>query len=142
MSALIERVDGADVAAHVDARAVGQPAVEDRDIRAQRRDAAGGLLGRAGLAHDDDVSLALEELPDAAAHELVVVEQEDPDRSGRGIVRGRGLGSVVGHLPKVVALRDADRVDRPGSSGPRTLSAGPLSSTLISDVATAWKKAP
>ena len=131
-------VDGADVAAHVDAGAVGQPAVEDRDMRTQRWDAPGRLLGGAGLAHDDDVSLALEELPDAAAHELVVVEQEDPDRRGRGIVRGRGLGSVVGHLPKVVALRDVG----PGRIGPdprdqRPCLLWPLSITLISYVSTA-----
>ena len=55
---LIDGVDGADVPAHVDAVAVGQPGVEDRHVGPQRRDAAGRLLRRARLADHLDVAAA------------------------------------------------------------------------------------
>ena len=58
----IDRVDRADVAAHVDAVAVGQPRVEDRDVGAQSRDAAGRLEGRGRLADHLDVAVVLEQV--------------------------------------------------------------------------------
>ena len=68
---------GPDLAADLDAVAVGQPDVEDGHIGPGRRDAPVGLLGRAGLADDREVVLGLEQLSQPAAHDLVVVEQED-----------------------------------------------------------------
>jgi hypothetical protein len=46
--------------------AVGQAGVEDRHVRAQRRDAPGRLRGRAGLADHLDVALVLEQFGQAA----------------------------------------------------------------------------
>ena len=69
----------ADVPAHPDAVAVGQPHVEDGDVRAQRGDAGQRLRGGAGFADDLDVVLGLQQLRDAAADDLVVVEQEHRD---------------------------------------------------------------
>jgi hypothetical protein len=76
------RVDRADLPAHVDAAAVGEPAVEHRDVGPERGDPRHRLDRGAGLAHDGDVTLALEQVPQAPAHHLVVVEQEDADRVG------------------------------------------------------------
>ena len=137
-------VPGPDLAAHVDPGAVRQAAVEDRHVRAERRDPAGRLLGQARLADDHDVALALEELPDPAAHDLVVVEQEHPDGFGgrRGVGHGphrrrpgaredglialrsrdlgpcrpRGTRRTVGDVPATRSPRCAP--DRPGSSVP------------------------
>ncbi len=74
------RVDGAHLAAHVDAAAVGQPPVEDGDVGPQRGDPGDRLLHRAGLAHHLDVALALEQVVQASPDDLVVVEEEDADR--------------------------------------------------------------
>ena len=71
---------GPDLPADLDAVAVGQADVEDGDVGARRGDPAVGLLGGAGLADDLDVVLGLEELAEAPADDLVVVEQEHADR--------------------------------------------------------------
>ena len=96
ISAAIVRVARPDLAADVDAGAVGQPAVEDRDVGAQRRDAPDRLLRRAGLAHDLDVAVGLEQVAQPAADDLVVVEQEHPDLLGAG---GRLAGLHGSGLP-------------------------------------------
>ena len=51
-----------------------------------------GLLGGAGLADDLEVVLGLEQLAQAAAHDLVVVEQEHPGGHGCQSARGRSAG--------------------------------------------------
>ena len=71
---------GADLAAHLDAVPVGQPHVDDRDVGLRRRDARQRLLGGPRLADDLDVVALLEELAHAAAHDLVIVEQEHSNR--------------------------------------------------------------
>ena len=76
----------ADLAAHLDAVAVGQPHVEHGDVGRGGRDAPVGLLGGAGLADDLDVVLGLEQLAEAAADDLVVVEEEHPDRHRRSLL--------------------------------------------------------
>jgi hypothetical protein len=78
---LDRRVDGPHVAAHVDPVAVGQPRVQHRHVRAQRRDPAGRLLGQAGLAHDLDVAVGLQQVDQAAPDHLMVVEKKDSDHS-------------------------------------------------------------
>ena len=75
----------ADLAAHLDAVAVGEADVEDGDVRARGRDPAVGLLGGSGLADDLEVVLGLEQFADAAAHDLVVVEEEHADRHGSSL---------------------------------------------------------
>ena len=74
---------GAHLAAHLDAVAVGQPHVDDRDVGRGRRDARERLLGGAGLADDLDVVFDLEQLAHTAPDDLVIVEQEHPHRSSR-----------------------------------------------------------
>src|SRR5690606_34073705 len=66
----------ADVAADLDAVAVGQPHVAHRDVGARGGDAGQRFLGGARLADDLQVVLGLEELADPPADDLVVVEQE------------------------------------------------------------------
>jgi hypothetical protein len=83
-------IDRAHVPAHLHPGAVGQALVEDGDVGTQRRDPPGGLLGRPRLSHHLDVALALEQVAGAASHQLVVVEQVDPDhralaRPGRAV---------------------------------------------------------
>ena len=70
----------ADLAAHLDAVAVGQANVEHGDVRVRGGDASVGFLGGAGLADHLEVGLLLEQLAQAAAHDLVVVEEEDASR--------------------------------------------------------------
>ena len=73
-------VGGPDLPAHLDAVAVGETHVEHGHVGLRRRDAAVRLLGRTGLAHDGEVVLGLEQLPQPAPHHLVVVEEEHPHR--------------------------------------------------------------
>jgi signal transduction histidine kinase len=70
----------AQVAAERDAVAVGQAYVEHRDVGAQRRHPRHRLRDRPRLADDVDVVLEVQELRDAAAYDLVVVHEHDPDR--------------------------------------------------------------
>src|SRR4051794_18517709 len=67
-------VGGADVAAHVDAAAVGQPGVEQRHVRTGRGDAVDRIDGGGCLADDLDVVGGFEQVGQAAAYQLVVVE--------------------------------------------------------------------
>ena len=73
-----------DLAAHLDAVAVGESDVEHRDVGTGRRDAAERRCRGVGLADHLDVVLGLEQLAHAAPNDLVVVEQEDADRVGVG----------------------------------------------------------
>ncbi len=57
----------------------GKPAVEYRDVGAQGGDAALGFDRRAGLTHDNEVVLGLEQVTKPSTDDFVVVEQEDPD---------------------------------------------------------------
>ena len=60
-------------------------------------DATDGLGLRAGLADDDDVTLTLEQVAQAATHDLVVVEQEHLDLF-RALVRAhRHRHIIAGH---------------------------------------------
>ena len=66
-----------------------------------RRDAPVGLLGGARLAHDLEVVLGLEQLAQAAAHDLVVVEEEHAHRH-RPILRVARRRSVGPRGPRSV----------------------------------------
>jgi len=66
-----------DLAAHLHAvAAVAKAHVEHGDLRPGRRDASQRFVGGARLADDLEVVLALEELADPTAHDLVVVEEK------------------------------------------------------------------
>ena len=73
---------GADVAAHLDPVAVGEPHVEHGDVRAGGGDPTDGLFGGAGLADDGQIVLRFEQIPHPAADDLVVVEEEHAGRFG------------------------------------------------------------
>ena len=78
---------GADLAAHLDAVAVGQAHVEHGDVGLVAGMRA-GLLGGARLADHLEVVLGLEQLAQAAPDDLVVVEEEHPDRHRRILACG------------------------------------------------------
>ncbi len=83
MIALIEGSADRTSAAHLDAGPVGQARVEDRHIGLERRNASDRCGSGAGLAHDLDLGVGLQELAQPHADELVVIEQEHADRSQR-----------------------------------------------------------
>ncbi len=76
------RMKRADVATRFDAVSVLEPDIEHGDVGVERMDPSDCLLGRRRLADDDDVPLGLEQVADAAPHDLVVVEQEHCDALG------------------------------------------------------------
>ena len=78
------RVQRADLPAGLDAVAVLEPHVEDRDVGIEGVHSADGLLLRGGLTDHLDVVLGVEQIGDAPPHDLVVVEQEHRDRLGHG----------------------------------------------------------
>ena len=69
------------LAAHLDAVAVGQPHVDDRDVGRRGRNAGERLLGGARLADHLEVFLDLEQLAHPAANDLVIVEEENANCS-------------------------------------------------------------
>jgi hypothetical protein len=73
---LVARAHGA---AHLDAVAVGQLDVEDGHVRLGGRDAAERLGLGAGLADDEHVVFAVQQLTQSPAHDLVIVEEEHPN---------------------------------------------------------------
>ena len=75
-------VEAAHVAADLDAAAVGQLHVEHCDLRSGCPNPGNGVGASAGLADDFDRAVGLEQLANALAHELVVVEQEHGDLFG------------------------------------------------------------
>ena len=75
-------VAGTNLAADLDAVAVGQAHVDDGDVGLDRRDPRHAFLGGSGLADHLDVVVRLEQLAHAAANDLVIVEQEDANRHG------------------------------------------------------------
>ncbi len=80
---------GADLAARRDPIAVLEADVEHGDVGVQRRDASYRFVFGAGFADDDEIILGLQQVADATADDLVVVEQEH--------------GHPVGHEPIVPA---------------------------------------
>ena len=75
---------GADLAAGLDARAVRQPHVHDDDVRLERRACSMASADGAGLGHDLEAVAAVEQRDQALADDLVVVDDEQPQRSSGG----------------------------------------------------------
>jgi hypothetical protein len=115
------RVDGPHVAAHVDAAAVREPAVEHGDVGTQRGNAAGGLLGQPRLADDLDATVVLQQLTQAAADDLVVVEQVDANLPALTGVRG-GLVLHEAHS-RLIGEPAHRRLAGSGAKGPLALPA-------------------
>jgi hypothetical protein len=68
-----------ELAADLHPAAVGQLHVQHGDVGSAQRDALEGLHRGGGLADHLQARSGLEQVAHAAAHDLVVVEQEDPD---------------------------------------------------------------
>jgi hypothetical protein len=83
---------GPDVAAQVDARSVGQPDVQHRHVGARGADATEGAGQVGRLADDLEVGFGVDELGDAATHDLVVVDEE---YAGHGCSWGRGAVHIT-----------------------------------------------
>lgn len=81
----------ADLATHIHAASVGELDIEHGDVRRCRGDAPVGLLCGARLADDLEVVLRLEQLAQSAAHDLVVIEEEDTRRHRHSLAGGRGI---------------------------------------------------
>ena len=71
----------ADVAAETHAVAVRQSNVQHGDVRKRRIDASERFVKRPGFADDTEVGLHVDELRDAAPHDLVIVHEEHPDHA-------------------------------------------------------------
>ncbi len=98
--------------------AVGQPYVQNRDIRAQRRAACQCLLCGARLAYDGDVRLGVEEVAQPPSDNLVVVEEEHFDR------RLGGGSGYVGHVHRLIrtmlCMLPPELSQQEGDTHPRT----------------------
>jgi hypothetical protein len=89
-------VGGQQVPAQIDAAAIGQAHVQHRDVGPGRRDAGLGLGDRTRLADDGQFGVAAEQVDEAAANDLMVVDQEDGDH-GPTLIR-KWLRSADGSL--------------------------------------------
>ena len=74
-----------DLAARLDARARGQPHVHDDDVGPLGVDDAQRLVRIARLADDLQAGHVLEKAAQPAAHQFVVVAEDDPHRPTPGI---------------------------------------------------------
>src|SRR6266511_563497 len=100
------RAAGPDLPGGLDPGAVFQADVHDHDVGTGPFGLVDGLPDRARLRGDHDVLGGLEEGPDAAAHDLVVVDEHDPERrrlrqpshgpTGRGLAATTGDDSGTG----------------------------------------------
>jgi hypothetical protein len=76
---------------------VGESDVEHRHVGSERRE-PGERLGRRGhLAHDLEVVLGVDQLPEAGPDDLVVIEERDAD--GHGPHHGPGVDGIVNQGP-------------------------------------------
>ena len=110
---------GANLPARRHAVALLQADVEHSDVGVEGGDAADGLVLRTRLADDHDVVLGLEQVAQPAAHDLVVVEEEDRDPLGHRPIFAAWLPNgrlIVPHPPVGPSwwswrceMRDADR---------------------------------
>ena len=100
-------------------------------MRARRRDRGHRLRGRAGLADDVQVGLALQHRPQALPHDRVVVDEHDPrrHRPGRGPVGDPAvapalIGPVAVTAVVLIVLPPSSR-RRPAPRSSRTASGCP-----------------
>ncbi len=75
--------------AQLDAIAVGETHVEHGHIRIGRRQQRQRLPRRAGLADDNEIRLRLQEIAQAPADHLVIVDEEDFHRHAGILSAGR-----------------------------------------------------
>src|SRR6266545_3149463 len=96
------RPPGPDLAGGLDPGAVLQADVHDHHVGTGPFGLVDGLPDRAGLRGDHDVLGGLQERPDAAAHDLVVVDEHHPERRSLRhrlhAPTGRGFGATTGGI--------------------------------------------
>jgi len=71
-------VAGPYLPAHLDPIAIGEPHVQHGHVGPCRRDPAQRLFRGAGLTDHLEVVLGLEQVPQAPAHDLMVIKEEHP----------------------------------------------------------------
>ena len=104
---------GTDLPADGHPVSVGQPDVKHGHVRPQRGDPGERRRSGARFADHLDVALGLKHVPHAAPDDLVVVEQEHPDRLGRVLVAGFGFHGFLLRLAALLKLmRPAPRTLR------------------------------
>src|SRR5690606_10393246 len=101
----------ADVAAQVDAAAVREPDVQQRDIRRGGFDAAGRLAHGGCLADHLEIGLGTDQIRDPPADDLVVVDQEHADHREPPSARPRDA-ALSGALHRTDVSPLADRMAR------------------------------
>ena len=70
---------GANLPADVDAAAVRQPGIEQRDIGCGCWDAMQGIGGGRGLTDDEEIIGRCEQVGQASPNQLVIIKDEDSD---------------------------------------------------------------
>src|SRR4051794_10295083 len=85
----------ADLPADLDAAPVGEAHVEHGDVGVRHRDPAVRLVRRAGLADDLEVVFLVDQLAQAPAHDLVIVQQEHPGGHQRILSDGAAADGPV-----------------------------------------------
>jgi hypothetical protein len=72
-------MSGADVSADLDPAAIGQPRIEQGDVRPRGRNTSQRLASVRGFPDDLHIVRGTEQVGEAPSDELMVVEDEDPD---------------------------------------------------------------
>jgi signal transduction histidine kinase len=88
---------GPDLPAHRHPVAIRQPHVEHGHVRPEHRDTRQRRRRGASLTHDPDAGLAFQQVTDAPAHHLVIIEEEHRDRLD-GLVAGHRAVGRTCHL--------------------------------------------
>ena len=103
------------------ARVAGHVEVEDQHVGAVRADVAAGVGHVARLGHDLEALLAVEEHPQAAAHDTVVIGDHDLGHGGKLAGRRQAAAAVVALTGDCGKLRIASA----DASGRRAAAGGP-----------------
>ena len=111
---------GTNIPARLDARSffrrITEPHVEDSHVRPGLRNPLQRLCGRGRLAHNLEIVLGPEQVPDATSYEFMVIQQEDTHGHGRDC---RSPGRVAADEP--VPPEGAKGL---AAAGPKTLPGG------------------
>ena len=70
--------------AGIDSAAVRQPRVQERDVRSDRWNAVKGIGAAGGLTDHHEIRGRAQQVSQTATHQVVIVEQEDPDAGWKG----------------------------------------------------------
>ncbi len=120
MTQAVSGIGRSDLAADLDAAAVGQPDVENGHVRLRSRNAGEGLGDRPRLAHHLNVLVRFEQGAQPRADDLVVVDEEHAQWHGRHLrIPARGLlqagGNAASRLDKLTPVRPLRGARAPGT---------------------------